>query len=164
MWKQDFDAERNARERQVQEKEGILQEMKNLQTQNQQLLDEIETYSRRSLAEMQRRHVPASHQQQMQAYLQGNQGGGYQPQYPQAQPQYPQAQPQYPSGQPQYPPGQPQYPPSQPQYQQQPPIVYPHPNSPQEQPRGETTVRPPPSPVQVWAFYTVSTASKIVNP
>ena len=81
MWKQDFDAERNARERQVAEKEAILQEMKNLETKNQQLIDELENYSKKSLAEMQRRHAPRPYQQQMQNYLQvGNQAQG--PIYP----------------------------------------------------------------------------------
>lgn len=162
VWKQDFDAERNARERQVQEKESILQEMKNLQTQNQQLLDEIEGYSRRSLAEMQRRHVPqaGSHQQQIRAQLQGS-PTGYPQQYPQNQPPYPQGSPQNPQGQPQgQPPGQPQYPTGpghppgqvpypqqgQPQYPPpQQPLVYPHMYQP-ESPRAEIQARPPPSP------------------
>lgn len=148
VWKQDFDAERNARERQVQEKEGVLQEMKNLQTQNQQLLDEIETYSRRSLAEMQRRHAPGPHHHQMQQQW---------PQYPQGHPQGHQPAPQpvqiqYPHGQPQYPPGQGQnlsgqqpYP-QGPQYPQQQPVAYPH--SPGGQSRAEAPPRPPPSPNQ----------------
>lgn len=148
VWKQDFDAERNARERQVQEKEGVLQEMKNLQTQNQQLLDEIESYSRRSLAEMQRRHAPGPHHHQMQQQW---------PQYPHGHPQGHQPVPQpvqiqYPHGQPQYPPGQGQKSPGQqpypqgPQYPQQQPVAYPHP--PGSQPRAEAPPRPPPSPNQ----------------
>jgi inhibitor of nuclear factor kappa-B kinase subunit gamma len=83
LWKQDFDAERYARERQVAEKENILQEMRNLELKNQQLMDELESYSRKSLAEMQRRHAAPSYQQQLQNHLQpGNQGppiGFYQP-------------------------------------------------------------------------------------
>ena len=92
LWKQDFDAERYARERQVAEKETILQEMRNLELKNQQLIDELESYSRKSLAEMQRRHAAPSYQQQLQSHLQpGNQGppiGFYQPtQVPGQQPQ-----------------------------------------------------------------------------
>ncbi|XP_045167332.2 optineurin-like [Mercenaria mercenaria] len=92
LWKQDFDAERYARERQVAEKESILQEMRNLELKNQQLIDELESYSRKSLAEMQRRHAAPSYQQQLQSHLQpGNQGpplGYYQPtQTPGQQPQ-----------------------------------------------------------------------------
>lgn len=82
LWRQDFDAERNARERQVAEKETILQEMRNLELKNQQLIDELESYSRKSLAEMQRRHATPTYQQQLQSHLQqGNQGGaiGYYP-------------------------------------------------------------------------------------
>ncbi|KAH3819413.1 optineurin-like isoform X3 [Dreissena polymorpha] len=84
VWKQDFDAERFARERQVEEKENLIQEMKNLELKNQQLLDELENYSRKSLAEMQRRHASPSHQQQLQSHLKvGNQTGPHRSQSPQ---------------------------------------------------------------------------------
>jgi len=76
LWKQDFDAERSARERQVQEKNSIIHDMKNLETKNQQLIDELESYSRKSLAEMQHRHASPTYQQQLQSQLQG--GAAYQ--------------------------------------------------------------------------------------
>lgn len=112
LWKQDFDAERAARERQVEEKNSILQEMKNLETKNQQLIDELESYSRKSLAEMQRRHANPTFQKQLQSQLQGSGSGsqGSQMQYP-----HPSGSPsnygqQY--GQPVFPPAL--YPPGQP--------------------------------------------------
>ncbi|XP_060079017.1 NF-kappa-B essential modulator-like [Ylistrum balloti] len=71
VWKQDFDAERNSRERQHAENQQLRQEVHSLQLQNQQLMDELETLSKGQFAEMQRKHVGAgSHQQQMQNYLQ----------------------------------------------------------------------------------------------
>ncbi|XP_052781085.1 optineurin-like [Mya arenaria] len=71
VYQQDFEAERNARERQVEEKENIIAEMKNLEVKNQQLLDEVESNSRRTLADMQRRHASPSYHQQLQNQLQG---------------------------------------------------------------------------------------------
>ncbi|KAL4227194.1 hypothetical protein ACF0H5_015167 [Mactra antiquata] len=92
LWKQDFDAERYARERQVAEKESILQEMKNLELKNQQLMDELDNYSRQSLVEMQRRHAAPMYQQQLQNRLQGNQQQGMYPQQQPAANQFPQHQ------------------------------------------------------------------------
>lgn len=78
VYKADFDAERLAREQQVSEKERILTEMGDLQVQNQQLLDDLESYSRRQMSEMQRRVAPSSH-----AYLQCvSPGGPYGPHQP----------------------------------------------------------------------------------
>ncbi|XP_021357753.1 optineurin-like isoform X2 [Mizuhopecten yessoensis] len=71
VWKMDFDAERNSRERQHADNQQLQQEFHNLQLQNQQLLDELETLSKGQFAEMQRKHGGAgSHQQMMQNYLQ----------------------------------------------------------------------------------------------
>ncbi|XP_071082186.1 NF-kappa-B essential modulator-like [Haliotis cracherodii] len=78
VYKADFDAERSAREQQVSEKERILTEMGDLQVQNQQLIDDLESYSRRQMSEMQRRVAPSSH-----AYLQCvSPGGPYGPPQP----------------------------------------------------------------------------------
>ncbi|XP_033746727.1 NF-kappa-B essential modulator-like isoform X2 [Pecten maximus] len=71
VWKMDFDAERNSRERQHAENQQLKQEFHSLQLQNQQLMDELETLSKGQFAEMQRKHGGVgSHQQQMQNYLQ----------------------------------------------------------------------------------------------
>ncbi|KAL3852936.1 hypothetical protein ACJMK2_016541 [Sinanodonta woodiana] len=79
IWKQDFDAEREAREMQHTEKERILTDMKNLEIQNQQLIEEIEQLSKKSLAEMQQRHahVGTSYQRQVQNQLQPQQHHQY---------------------------------------------------------------------------------------
>ncbi|KAK6177064.1 hypothetical protein SNE40_015243 [Patella caerulea] len=55
VFKCDFDVERNAREKQVQEKGRILKDMEDLRLANQQLQDEMEAYSARQLQEMQQR-------------------------------------------------------------------------------------------------------------
>lgn len=60
MYKSDFDAERKAREKQHEEKEIILQDMNNLQTRNQQLLDELESLSRNQIVQMQQKHAPGT--------------------------------------------------------------------------------------------------------
>lgn len=71
VWKMDFDAERNSRERQHAENQQMKQELHSLQIQNQQLLDELETLSKGQFAEMQRKHGGVgSHQQQMHNLLQ----------------------------------------------------------------------------------------------
>ncbi|XP_067683522.1 optineurin-like [Haliotis asinina] len=78
VYKADFDAERLAREQQVSEKERILAEMGDLQVQNQQLIDDLEAYSRRQMSEMQRRVAPSPH-----SYLQCvGPGGPYGPPQP----------------------------------------------------------------------------------
>ncbi|KAK3601595.1 hypothetical protein CHS0354_027842 [Potamilus streckersoni] len=79
IWKQDFDAEREAREMQHTEKERILADMKNLEIQNQQLIEEIEQLSKKSLAEMQQRHAHGgtTYQRQVQNQLQPQQHHQY---------------------------------------------------------------------------------------
>ncbi|XP_046569129.1 NF-kappa-B essential modulator-like [Haliotis rubra] len=78
VYKADFDAERSAREQQVSDKERILTEMGDLQVQNQQLIDDLEAYSRRQMSEMQRRVAPSPH-----SYLQCvSPGGPYGPLQP----------------------------------------------------------------------------------
>lgn len=56
VYKADFDAERAAREKQHAEKETIFAEMQNLQLRNEQLIEELDNYSKKQVAEMQRRH------------------------------------------------------------------------------------------------------------
>ncbi|XP_064604800.1 optineurin-like [Liolophura sinensis] len=60
VYKSDFDAERKAREKQHEEKEVILQDMNNLQTRNQQLLDELESLSHNQIVQMQLKHAPGT--------------------------------------------------------------------------------------------------------
>lgn len=67
--------------------------MHNLQVQNRQFLDELETYSKGQFVEMQRRHAPGggTHQQMLQGYLQvGGAAGSPGPlRYPYPQQNYP---------------------------------------------------------------------------
>ena len=112
VWKADFDAERSAREAQHHDKEKMQEEMKQLQIRNQQLLDEVESSSRKQFSEMQQRHVPNTYQQTLQqrlgvvppgGYPQYNQPGAHNQGYPHANPPQPMQGQGY---QPHYPPAQ----------------------------------------------------------
>lgn len=82
MWKSDFDAERDSRERLHAEKSQLENELKQLQLRNQQLLDEMENFSKRQFQEMQQRHANQGFQHSLQQHLrvgQQNHGSPYQP-------------------------------------------------------------------------------------
>ena len=88
VWKSDFDAERDARERLHAEKGQLENEFKQVQLRNQQLLDEMESLSKRQFQEMQQRHSNQGYQHSLQQHLrvgQQNHGSPYHPpqQYPQ---------------------------------------------------------------------------------
>lgn len=61
IWQADFHAEREAREKMHNEKEALIQEMNQLQIQNQQLLDELESLSKGQFLEIQKRHAQPQH-------------------------------------------------------------------------------------------------------
>lgn len=82
VWKSDFDAERDSRERLHAEKSQLENELKQLQLRNQQLLDEMENFSKRQFQEMQQRHANQGFQHSLQQHLrvgQQNHGSPYQP-------------------------------------------------------------------------------------
>lgn len=82
VWKSDFDAERDSRERLHAEKSQLENELKQLQLRNQQLLDEMENFSKRQFQEMQQRHASQGYQHSLQQHLrvgQQNHGSPYQP-------------------------------------------------------------------------------------
>ncbi|XP_070559297.1 optineurin-like isoform X2 [Ptychodera flava] len=56
IFQADFQAEREAREKAHGDKEAMMQEMMQLRLENQQLQDELNTYTNNQLVEMQRRH------------------------------------------------------------------------------------------------------------
>ncbi|XP_061187391.1 optineurin-like [Saccostrea echinata] len=86
VWKSDFDAERDARERLHAEKTQLENDYKQLQLRNQQLLDEMENFSKRQFQEMQQRHSNPGYQHTLQQHLRvghQNHGNPYQlTQYP----------------------------------------------------------------------------------
>lgn len=86
VWKSDFDAERDARERLHADKTQLEADFKQLQLRNQQLLDEMESFSKRQFQEMQQRHSNQGYQHSIQQHLrvgQQNHGSPYQfPHYP----------------------------------------------------------------------------------
>ena len=68
VYKTDFEAERKAREAKHAEKEQVVEEMRQLQLQNQQLQDELQTYSTMQFSEMQRRHARQGYTRQTTPY------------------------------------------------------------------------------------------------
>ncbi|XP_052678739.1 NF-kappa-B essential modulator-like [Crassostrea angulata] len=82
VWKSNFDAERDFRKRLHAEKSQLENKLKQLQFRNQQLLDEMENFSKRQFQEMQQRHTNQGFQHSLQQHLrvgQQNHGSPYQP-------------------------------------------------------------------------------------